>query len=175
MTKTYKLVFVLTAYAPLYLIAAQKFWMTGNHPLGATLAVAAAICAIIALGLSRRLDVGEAKPYPIEDVKRIDNEIFPYLMTYIPLIIGSDFSKPEVAIPVGTLYFIIFVLYLKLDSPYVHPVFAILGIRIYGAKIASSGRSIVIMSSGGVIDSRETVNLHEVANSFLYFREKVRD
>jgi hypothetical protein len=169
MTGGFKLVFVITAYAPLYLIAAQKFWLIGNHPLGVALAVLAILSALIALGFSRRLNVGEAKPYAVEDAKRIDNEIFPYLMTYIPLIIGSDFSKPEVAIPVLTLYFIIFLLYLRLNSPYVHPILALTGIRIYGAKVAATGRSIVILSAADIIDARETIRLHEVATSFLYF------
>ncbi len=173
MTHFFKTMFVFSAFAPLYLIIALKLLMDDEHCWGGIFLGTTAIAAAIGCYLATNLEIGEAKKHKLTEVRSIDSEIFPYLLTYIPIIIENDITKGTAAIPLAALYLLVLLLYIRLDSPYLHPVFALLGYRIYSAKTGANELPIVIVSRGRKLAGKDEVMLHEVGTSDIYYCDKL--
>lgn len=173
MTHFFKTLFVFSAFAPLYLIIALKLLMDDEKCWGGIFLGTTAIAAAIGCYLATNLEVGEAKKHKLTDVESIDSEIFPYLLTYIPIIIENDITKGTAAIPLAALYLLVLLLYIRLDSPYLHPVFALLGYRIYSAKTGTNELPIVVISRGRRLAGKDEAMLHEVGTSDIYYCDKL--
>ena len=107
---------------------------------------------------------------PIKEVHPIDSEVFPYLMTYIPIFLENDVTNASFLYPVAVLYLIIFTLFMRLDTPHLHPYFAFLGLRVYEAKHAKNDEPMVIICRGRRLSATEEPVLHEkVGTGDLYY------
>ena len=171
MTAWFRFWFLFSSFGPLYLIFAVKLAYNNGVPFWLqyvfyTMFGAAVIVFII---VARGLKTKNGLPFELTDVKAKDNEVFPYLMSYIPPLIARDMAQAEVYIPLLILYGIIFTGYMRLDSPYLNPFFIIFGYRIYEAKISSTKKVITILTRGGRIASSETAILYEIGVGDLYY------
>lgn len=171
MTRWFKSCFVFSSFGPLYLIVWGKLWLTAGFCALPTLVFfdlgILAICMTAYLIKQLKTDAGY--PLHVKDVESVDSEIFPYLMTYIPVFLESDLSDASFLYPAIALYVMIFVLFLKLDTPYLHPYFALFGLRIYKARSVTEERTMIIIAKGRRLSGSEDLYLYEVGTADLYY------
>lgn len=171
MTGSFRTAFVFSSFGPLYIIVWIKLWLAlGFFAPGAVVFLALSILAVIVtVVLSNRLATDGGQSMPIKDAQPVDSEVFPYLMTYIPIFLENDVTNPSFLYPVVVLYLIIFILFMRLDTPHLHPYFAFLGLRVYGATLVKNDDPIVIICSGRRLSTTEKPILHEVGTGDLYY------
>lgn len=173
MTGFFRLVFLFSSFGPLYLIFAVKLRLnTGVPTIVSWIAFALAALSVVAfLRLRRRLRSDNGTIHEITDVKPKDSEIFSYITTYIPPLITRDMSDPAVYLPLGILYAIIALAYMRLDSPYLNPFFILFGYRVYEARGKTSRNLMTIIARRRVLCGTDEVVLYEIGNGDLYYCE----
>jgi hypothetical protein len=170
MTGWFKSWFVFSSFGPLYFIVGLKLCLTKDASWWIALAFIALsfVAFFVARWIISRLRTGEPLPFLVSEVRSVDSEIFPYLMTYVPIFLENDLSDGSFAYPVAALYVLIFILYLRLDSPYLNPFFALFGVRVYEAKTKDDDR-IVIIAKGRRLANKEELSLQEVGTGDVYY------
>jgi hypothetical protein len=140
MSNWFRFLFLFSSFGPLYLIFFVKLEL--NAGVGRMAPIIAGLACLLSgvafYFLRRRLHSDNGTIFEVTDVKSKDSEIFSYITTYIPPLISRDMSDPAVYIPLAILYMIIFMAYMRLDSPYLNPYFILLGYRIYEARLPNS-------------------------------------
>lgn len=171
MTGWFRFWFVFSAFGPLYLIVWIKLWLAqGTWSSGSIAIFVVSILSVLAtIYISRRLATDFGTRTPIKDVHPVDSEVFPYLMTYIPIFLENDVTSASFLFPVAVLYAIIFILFLRLDTPYLHPYFALFGFRVYEAHHAKNGEPMIIIARGRRLCSSDEPVLHEVGTGDVYY------
>jgi len=171
MTGWFRGCFVFSSFGPLYLIV----WIKLELALGAwaTWTVVFLVLSILAVAvtiyLSKRLATDQGQATQIKEIHPVDSEVFPYLMTYIPIFLENDVTNASFLYPVAVLYLIIFILFMRLDTPHLHPYFAFLGLRVYEAKHAKNEEPMIIICRGRRLSATEAPVLHEVGTGDLYY------
>jgi hypothetical protein len=176
MKGSYKFAFLLSSFGPLFLIMTAKTALDPQAPVYGLwvfvtlFALSIATFVLIVLGLRR----SAAQVHVLTDLKPRDSDIFPYLMTYIPSLIFKDLYSLEIGVPLLILYGLVFVLYFRLDSPYLNPFFALFGYRIHEARMEGSRLPIILISNGELLSGQETLLLNEVSGgqSAVYFYDR---
>ncbi|GAA0567281.1 hypothetical protein [Rhizomicrobium electricum] len=171
----YRFAFLVSSFGPLFLILEVKTLLDASSPLIARWGMALAFVAsllftrLILAGITR----SAPQTHDVVELKAKDTDIFPYLMTYIPSLIFRDLYKPEVGVPLALLYLTVFVLYFRIDSPYVNPYLALLGFRVHEGRMKESRSQFILISHGRALDGVETLQLHEVAGgqTTVYYYE----
>lgn len=171
MNTFYKIKFVFSSFAPLYAIVALKLWLACAPDYAVvgflSLLVLALLVAANLICVMRNQPFTE---HNVKDIKSSDTEIFPYIMSYIPMFIRTDILDKEFLYPVIILYGLILILYVKLENVYLHPILAIGGFRIYQGRTKDSANPIVIISKGRRLSGEESdLKLHEIGTSTIYY------
>lgn len=171
MTGWFRTCFVLSSFGPLYLIVWIKLWVGLGFCAPSALAfLLLSVLAVLAtLFLSKRLATDFGLPMPIKNVHPVDSEVLPYLMTYIPIFLENNISDAAFLYPVLVLYSIIFIMFMKLETPHIHPYFALLGLRIYAAEHKVNSEPMIIICKGRRLSTKEEPTLHEVGTGDLYY------
>jgi hypothetical protein len=174
MTGWFRLWFVYSSFAPLYLIFAVKLRFTEGVPrvswilAGLAFLGSIPVFALVARSLRRR----DGVPFEVTDVRAKDSEIFSYLTSYIPPLIARDMADPSIYIPLAILYAVIFGAFMRLDSPYLNPFFVVLGYRLYEARLLPSRAVVTVITRGGRLAGSEELLLREVGAGDLYFCDR---
>jgi len=173
----YRFAFLFSSFGPLFFIMAVKTILT--RPISNT----GLIVFLVLFGFSlagvvfvvHGLKRTTPQTHTLTDLKPRDTDIFPYLMTYIPSLIFKNVYDPDIGIPLVILYALIFLLYFKLDSPFLNPFLAALGYRIFEARMEKSKSPVILISKGRILTGTESLSLFEVAasNTSIYYYEYI--
>jgi hypothetical protein len=171
MSAWFRFWFLFSSFGPLYLIFSIKMETNKGVAFGAALFfLGLFVLSVAVFGvLVRTLRSDNGTPHEIDEAVSKDGEIFNYLMTYIPPLISGDMSDISIYMPLFILYAILSVFYFRLDSPYLHPYFVLVGYRIYEARMKKSGNLVTIIAKGRRIMGSEEVTLYEVGSGDLYY------
>lgn len=96
---------------------------------------------------------GWSATYIIEDVSDENHEHLAFLTTYIMPLVFTDVDKKRTAINLAVMIFAIGVIYVKTNRFYSNPSLAVIGFRIYKAKIKNEpDKTFVLVCHGRLIN-----------------------
>jgi len=96
---------------------------------------------------------GWSATYVIEDVCDENHEHLAFLTTYIMPLVFTDVDKKRTAINLAVMIIAIGIIYVKTNRFYSNPSLAVLGYRIYKAKIKNQpNKSFVLVCRGRLMD-----------------------
>lgn len=96
---------------------------------------------------------GWSATYIIEDVSDENHEHLAFLTTYIMPLVFTDVDKKRTAINLAVMIFAIGVIYVKTNRFYSNPSLAVIGFRIYKAKIRNEpDKTFVLVCHGRLIN-----------------------
>lgn len=96
---------------------------------------------------------GWSATYVIEDVCDENHEHLAFLTTYIMPLVFTDVDKKRTAINLAVMIIAIGIIYVKTNRFYSNPSLAVLGYRIYKAKIKSQpGKTFVLVCRGRLMN-----------------------
>ena len=133
------IIFLLTVDVPISFEADAKFIGFGALLRRNILSVIALVLSIISWGFACKTQYEWSgvsnPPYTIETVKNENYEYLTFLTTYIIPLICIDLKSIRHVIVLGVLLFLIGWIFVKMDLYYGNPTLALMGYRLYRAKI----------------------------------------
>ena len=118
----------LSSYSPLITILAIQ--QEDRLARGALLAVSVTAVAWLAWFVKRLSTLNRMRIKVVSAFRR-DQDILGYLFAYVFPFIGTDDQKYGEAIALGVLFFVVAVLYVKLNAIYVNPLLALAGYYLH--------------------------------------------
>tara|TARA_R110001606_G_scaffold336059_1_gene484017 strand:+ start:312 stop:836 length:525 start_codon:yes stop_codon:yes gene_type:complete len=87
----------------------------------------------------------KADSFIIKSSTPIDESILVYVVTYIPLLLGVDFTKTSGVVSLVIFYIVMAVVFVRSKTLFVNPIFMVMGWRFFDAKIESEGEEISVL------------------------------
>ena len=178
MTTWYRTRFLFCSFGPLYLLvcvglAAQHKWLQDGFKGGDAIAMVIAASAFflsIAVfdGLRRGFSAASPSRYAVEPADTLDDTVLSYMLSYIPPLIIDDLSSAAKVAPAIVFYVVLIIIMVTTDTMYVNPYFLLFRYRIFRVELPSK-RTVVVITRRPEILPGETVDLHELQPSKLYF------
>lgn len=151
------LIFLLTVDIPISFVPYAKFIGFSSLIKRNILAIIVVILAIISWCLACKMKYEWSgvsnPPYTIETVKNENYEYLTFLTTYIIPLICIDLNSVRYVIVLGVLLFLIGLIFVKMDLYYGNPTLALMGYRLYRAKMKG-----VDLSDGIILISRDRLS-----------------
>jgi hypothetical protein len=135
MTFLAKFLFVSASWFPVYVLIGVLTWH--DHPNAGRLLIAAAFISVITIWMLKAIAEARFAPEPMLVVKVVErkDDLFMYILSYIPPFFAADISSPSKVTALVVLYVLIFITYVRLDQYHLNPVFVLFGYRVYDVEI----------------------------------------
>lgn len=114
---------------------------------------------------------GWSGTYIIEDVSDENHEHLAFLTTYIMPLVFTDVDKKRTAINLAVMIFAIGVIYVKTNRFYSNPSLAVIGFRIYKAKIKNEPNKVFVLVCHGRLISGSKIQYIKLDDDTLLVRE----
>lgn len=114
---------------------------------------------------------GWSATYIIEDVSDENHEHLAFLTTYIMPLVFTDVDKKRTAINLAVMIFAIGVIYVKTNRFYSNPSLAVIGFRIYKAKIKNEPDKIFVLVCHGRLINGSKIQYIKLDDDTLLVRE----
>jgi len=114
---------------------------------------------------------GWSATYIIEDVSDENHEHLAFLTTYIMPLVFTDVDKKRTAINLAVMIFAIGVIYVKTNRFYSNPSLAVIGFRIYKAKIKNEPDKVFVLVCHGRLISGSKIQYIKLDDDTLLVRE----
>ncbi|AAO54620.1 conserved protein of unknown function [Pseudomonas syringae pv. tomato str. DC3000] len=114
---------------------------------------------------------GWSATYIIEEVSDENHEHLAFLTTYIMPLVFTDVDKKRTAINLAVMIFAIGVIYVKTNRFYSNPSLAVIGFRIYKAKIKNEPQKTFVLVSHGRLTNGSKIQYIKLDDDTLLVRE----
>lgn len=114
---------------------------------------------------------GWSGTYVIEDVCDENHEHLAFLTTYIMPLVFTDVDKKRTAINLAVMIIAIGIIYVKTNKFYSNPSLAVLGYRIYKAKIKNEPGKIYVMVCRGRLENDSKIQYIKLDSDTLLVKE----
>jgi hypothetical protein len=114
---------------------------------------------------------GWSATYEIEDASDENHEHLAFLTTYIMPLVFTDVDKKRTAINLAVMIVAIGIIYVKTNKFYSNPSLAVLGYRIYKAKIKNEPNKVFIMVIHGRLASGSKIQYIKLDEDTLLVKE----
>ena len=173
------LVFLLTVNIPISFTPGAKFigWLEllQRNMVAFPAAILTVISIVIAKSISYQWAGVTNLPYEVEEVRNENFEYLTFLTTYIIPLICIDLKNMRYVVVLVLLLIIIGYIFIKMDLYYGNPTLALLGYRIYRAKItgvpAPDG---VILISRGCITKGSSIKWIEI-DKYIWVAKEIEN
>ncbi|WP_336080452.1 hypothetical protein [Thalassospira sp. CH_XMU1448-2] len=173
MRSYYKLVFVFSSYAPLFLIAGGKCLFTkGIDPIwGTALLGLGGLGFIVGGGLLLYASKPKERYVQLEDIEAADSEVLIYVLGYLPIIVTAGLDQADQVFSVLATYIVVFSIYILMDKVYVNPLFLAVDFHLYRAfeTRGQNKRPVVLISASKNISGNRNLRLKEVSAVGVYY------
>lgn len=178
MTAWYRARFLFCSFGPLYLLlcvglSVQHTWTKANLRDYDTFVMAISACAFVISILvfqSLRKNFSAASPsrYAVSPLESLDESVLGYMLSYIPPLMIDDLSSSAKVVPAIVFYIVFILILIRTDTIYINPYFLLFKYRVFRVELPSH-RPVVIITKRSEIIPGETLSLHEIQPSKLYF------
>ncbi|WP_143273435.1 hypothetical protein [Azospirillum palustre] len=178
MTTWYRARFLFCSFGPLYLLlciglAVQHEWMKqglkGNDVIVMLIAgIFFILSFFVFLNLRNGFSAASPSRYSVKPLESLDGSVLSYMLSYIPPLMIDDLSSVAKVAPAIVFYAVLILIMIRTDTMYVNPYFLLFKYRIFRVELPNS-RSITVITQKQEIFPEETVTLHEIQPSKLYF------
>lgn len=107
----------------------------------------------------------------INDVSNENHEHLEFLTTYIMPLVFTDVDKKRTAINLAVMIFAIGVIYVKTNRFYSNPSLAVIGFRIYKAKIKKDNDKVYVMVCKGELSEDSSIQYIKLDNDTLLVKK----
>lgn len=114
---------------------------------------------------------GWSATYAVEDVCDENHEHLAFLTTYIMPLVFTDVDKKRTAINLAVMIIAIGIIYVKTNKFYSNPSLAVLGYRIYKAKIKTQSDKTFVMVCHGRLQNDSKIQYIKLDEDTLLVRE----
>lgn len=171
MSGLFRAIFIFTSFLPLYLLLAASLYVQGV--VGWWIALVVAVVSLLAFGnltkTFKRKSVFRSK---VEFRSRLDENIYSYLISFLPPLMVDDFSNQRKLVPVIGFYAMSTTLLFLTRAIYINPMLILFGFRIYSAKLGSAATDVVIITKIDNLILDDVLDLYEIQNARVYFAEQ---
>jgi len=178
MTVWYRARFLFCSFGPLYLLlcigfAVQHHWAQSGFwhadTIAMTVSAAALVLSLVTfLQLRAKFEVGSPSRFAVEPIESLDDAVLSYMLSYLPPLLIDDLASAAKVVPAVVFYLVLGFILLRTDTMYVNPYFLLLGYRIFRVTLPSK-RTVIVISKSTEIVPGETLTLHEIQPSRLFF------
>ncbi len=139
-----RLVLIISAYSPLMVVLAARFWTTSR--LAAALLVAVALASVLALSLYlRQLRKMQAQEITISASDPAVSELLGHISAYLFPFLNVDFSHPASLVSLALVYAVLILIQVKTNLIHINPALYALGYHVLRVTEAS-GRAYTLIS-----------------------------
>lgn len=169
----FKLLFVFSSYAPLFLIAGGKCLFTDSIDAawGSGLIFFGGLGFIVSgMFLLSAGRFGE-RYVELTALEEADGEVLIYVLGYLPIIVTAGLDQSDQVFSVLSTYLVIFSTYVLMNKVYVNPLFLISGLHLYKGieRRGANFRSVIVITREENFYGSKNLRLKEVSAMGLYF------
>jgi hypothetical protein len=159
MTGFAKAIFVSASWCPIYLLIAVLAWDDSHAFSYAALLVA--ILSVLGIVFTEFLvRTRHAKEYiSVKRAVHKKDDIFMYVITYIPPFFAVDAKSASKIIALCLLYAFIFASYIRLHQYHLNPLFVFFGYKVYAVKTEEDVDIYVIVTSKQTIADGDRIRI----------------
>ena len=159
MTFLAKLAFVSSSWAPIYLLIGALLWT--SHPTAAKVLFGAAALSVsliwaIKLIVETRFASDTVK---VATVRRKQDDIFMYILSYIPPFFAADLTSPPKIAALVLLYIFIFITYVRLGQYHLNPMFVFFGYHVFDVETVAGSSLHVVTRQNQEIKSGDAIRV----------------
>jgi hypothetical protein len=119
-------------------------------------------------GLRNNFSAASPSRYAVSPLECLDENVLGYMLSYIPPLMIDDLGSIAKVAPAIVFYVVLILIMIRTDTMYVNPYFLLFKYRIFRVELPSL-RSVVVITNKTDILPGETLSLHEIQPSKLYF------
>jgi hypothetical protein len=162
-----KLIFVSASWCPVYLLVAVLAW-PANRTLSVLLLALSLGSLLLLYLLEKVVRARFARELVTASRSEVQKEdIFMYVLSYIPPFFAVDVSSNEKLVALLLLYFLIFMTYVRLDQYHLNPVFVFFGYRVFRVSTPGGAQLYVVANRDQNIRPGEQIRIAKYAELAL--------
>ncbi|EHL11103.1 hypothetical protein HMPREF9629_00640 [Peptoanaerobacter stomatis] len=170
----YKILMFISSYFPLYMIIIiTKYRYLNESKIGKLFLLIIFIMMMSSIISMFIVLTSSANTYRnISSIEKSDDSVISYLMSYVIPLYSIQDNTIEYVMMNTLLFFIISVLYIRLDLLYLNPVFALLGYVHYNSENFVIISNIKYIDLINVINNKNDLHVYEVTDTIFLARKK---
>lgn len=160
-----RLVLIISAYAPLMVVLAARFW-SANKMVSAFLMMGAAVSVLVLATYVRQLHRLQGQEIVLVASDPAVSELLGHISAYLFPFLEVDFGNAASLVSLGLVYAVLIFIQVKTNLIHINPSLYVLGYHVLQAQ-DESGRAYALISRRDYIPAGSTVKVVRAGNHVI--------